>query len=105
MRIPTIIDFDEDANVLYARIRDETVVHSEESPQGPSVVLNFNAAGRVVGLQLVDVALPHVTWLTRVLGSDMDQNLALDVFLWLCGRFSRSPELPAPWQGKRSAAG
>lgn len=105
MRIPTIIDFDEDANVLYARLRDEKVVYSEESPQDPLVVLNFNATGRVVGLQLVDVSLSHVAWITRVLGSDMDQNLALDVFLWLCGRFSRSPELPATWQGERSAAG
>jgi uncharacterized protein YuzE len=44
------IHFDDEADVLYLRIDASTIVESEEVK--PGVVLDFDAAGQVVGVEI-----------------------------------------------------
>jgi len=50
--------YDSDADALYVRFADATVIESEEVADG--VVLDFDADGRIVAIELLD-ASKHVT--------------------------------------------
>jgi uncharacterized protein YuzE len=45
---------DKENDALYFRLDESTVVESEEVQ--PGVILDFNAEGRVVGLELLDLS-------------------------------------------------
>jgi uncharacterized protein YuzE len=48
------LEFDEKADALYLRLDEESVVESEEVK--PGIVLDFNKAGVVVGVEFLDVS-------------------------------------------------
>ena len=45
---------DHDADALYLRLDEEAIVESEEVQ--PGVILDYDAAGRVVGVEILHVA-------------------------------------------------
>jgi uncharacterized protein YuzE len=47
------IHFDEEADAVYLRLDDSTIVESEEVH--PGIVLDFNAASQVVGVEILKV--------------------------------------------------
>jgi len=47
------IHFDEQAEALYIRLVDEKIIDSEQVQ--PGVILDFNAAGQVIGMELLKV--------------------------------------------------
>ena len=47
------LHFDKDADALYLKLDDSTIVESEEVR--PGVVLDFNASDQVVGIELLGV--------------------------------------------------
>lgn len=47
------IDFDDDADVLYLRFEAERIAYSRESDDDGELIINLNAAGAVVGVQLL----------------------------------------------------
>ncbi len=53
MSIP-VIHYDEPSNAAYIRFSPEKVVESEEVSEG--VVLDFDAEGRIVGMEVLDAA-------------------------------------------------
>lgn len=48
------LHFDPEADALYLRLDDSTIVESEEVQ--PGVVLDFNADNQVVGVEILNVA-------------------------------------------------
>lgn len=48
------LEFDEKADALYLRLDDSAVIESEEVK--PGVVLDFNKAGEVVGVEFLEVS-------------------------------------------------
>jgi uncharacterized protein YuzE len=48
------LEFDEKADALYLRLDDTSIVESEEVK--PGVVLDFNKAGDVVGVEFLEVS-------------------------------------------------
>ncbi len=49
------IEFDPKADAMYIRLKAGTVAESDEVR--PGVVLDFDAAGRVLGIEMLDVSL------------------------------------------------
>jgi len=49
------IHFDEQAEALYIRLVDEKIIDSEQVQLQPGVILDFNAAGQVIGMELLKV--------------------------------------------------
>jgi uncharacterized protein YuzE len=47
------IHFDEEADAVYLRLDDSTIMNSEEVH--PGIVLDFNAANQVVGVEILKV--------------------------------------------------
>lgn len=47
------VHFDERAEALYIRLADDKVLDSEQVQ--PGVILDFNAAGQVIGMELLKV--------------------------------------------------
>jgi len=47
------IHFDEQAEALYIRLVDEKIIDSEQVQ--PGVILDFNADGQVIGMELLKV--------------------------------------------------
>ena len=45
---------DKESDALYLRLDESTIVESEEVE--PGVVLDFNAAGKVVGIEILDLS-------------------------------------------------
>jgi len=56
--------YDEKADALYLRLDDSSIVESEEVK--PGIVLDFNAAKQVVGIEVLDLK-------RRVPGADLTQ--------------------------------
>jgi uncharacterized protein YuzE len=48
------IEFDQQADAMYIRLRAGTVAESDEVR--PGVVLDFDAEGRVLGIEMLDVS-------------------------------------------------
>lgn len=48
------VTYDTHSNVLYVRLTDETIVTSKTPEDDHFVILNLNAKGEVVGLQLLE---------------------------------------------------
>lgn len=48
------IEYDRHADAMYIRLRAGTVVESDEI--GPGVVFDFDADGRVLGIEMLDVS-------------------------------------------------
>lgn len=48
------IEYDQQADAMYIRLRSGTVVESEEVR--PGVVFDFDADGKVLGIEMVDVS-------------------------------------------------
>lgn len=48
------IEYDQSADAMYIRLCSGTVVESDEVR--PGVVLDFDAAGRVLGIEMLDVS-------------------------------------------------
>lgn len=49
------IEYDQQADAMYIRLRAGTVAESDEVR--PGVVFDFDAAGRVLGIEMLDVSL------------------------------------------------
>jgi len=49
------IHFDEQAEALYIRLVDEKIIDSEQVQLQPGVILDFNADGQVIGMELLKV--------------------------------------------------
>jgi uncharacterized protein YuzE len=48
------MSYDQDADALYVRFANSTIVESEEVADG--VVLDFDADGRIVAIELIDAS-------------------------------------------------
>ena len=48
------IEYDQQADAMYIRLRAGTVVESDEVR--PGVVLDFDSNGRVLGIEMIDVS-------------------------------------------------
>ena len=48
------IEYDQQADLIYIRLKAETIVESEEVR--PGVVLDFDAEGQVLGIEMLDVS-------------------------------------------------
>jgi uncharacterized protein YuzE len=46
------LEYDPDANAIYVRFSDDRIIESEEVQAG--VVFDFDAAGRIVGFELLN---------------------------------------------------
>jgi len=49
------IEYDQQADAMYIRLKAGTVVESDEIR--PGVVFDFDAAGKVLGIEMLDVSL------------------------------------------------
>lgn len=54
MEQPMKIEFDQQADAMYIRLRAGTVAESDEVR--PGVVFDFDAEGRVLGIEMLDVS-------------------------------------------------
>ncbi|NCZ74909.1 MAG: DUF2283 domain-containing protein, partial [Betaproteobacteria bacterium] len=52
------IEYDQRADAMYIRLRAGTVVESDEVR--PGVVLDFDADGKVLGIEMLDLSLIHI---------------------------------------------
>ena len=48
------IEYDQQADAMYVRLREGTVAESDEVR--PGVVLDFDSNGRVLGIEMIDVS-------------------------------------------------
>ena len=48
------IEFDPTADALYVRLSEQTIIESEEVQ--PGVILDFDSAGKVIGVEILSVS-------------------------------------------------
>ena len=63
------IEYDPKADAMYIRLIAGTVVESDEVR--PGVVFDFDAAGRVLGIEMLDVSQPSVPTNPRELAMEL----------------------------------
>lgn len=60
------LSFDDEVDVLYARLEGSEIVDSRESDSDFELVLNFDKSGKIVGIQLIGArVIPDSVWATH----------------------------------------